>query len=364
MKCTVSKVIITLVVVLGCAVPVVSGHEVVEPERPESACGCKEPVHCECADPCAHTHCCVPACCCPQAHCGTCSCQDREACGCRGHHHHSQGCDRPCEGDPNPSATSGSTTANEEPRDPKSYREGSFLLGAFWVNQFNTSVTLRTEEIPIGIFIDLESDLGLTDSVVVPRARFSYRFSRRHQVNVGYFRVQRDRTFHFDEELEIGDVVFPIGIDVRAWSDFAIYKAAYTWLFYDNDKVVLGASLGLNVVDFNIGISAQTNIPGLGAIRQTADATAPLPILGFRLGYRVSEKVSLAVTADTLLVEYGKYSGSFLDAYAIVDWRFAEHFSFGGGINFLNLDINVDEEFVGALRHNYRGVSAFMGVHF
>lgn len=250
----------------------------------------------------------------------------------------------------------------EEPENK--YRYGSFRLGAFWVGQFNTAVTLRAEDIPIGIFIDLESDLGLDDSVAVPRGMFAYRFSKHHQVNVGYFRIQRDRTFSFDEELEIGDEVFPIGIDILAWSDFAIYNASYTWIFYDNDKVMLGASIGLNVVDFDIGVEARTNNLDGHIIRETADVTAPLPVFGLRLGYRISKKVELAVTADSLLVEYGKYSGTFLDAYAIVDWRFAEHFSLGGGINFLNLDVKVDEEFVGTLRHNYRGVSAFMGVHF
>lgn len=244
------------------------------------------------------------------------------------------------------------------------YRYGSFRLGAFWVGQFNTAITLRPEDIPIGVFIDLESDLGLDNSVVVPRAAFSYRFSKHHQLNLGYFRVQRDRTFSFDEEVEIGDEVFPIGIDILAWSDVAIYKASYTWMFYDNDKVMLGVSVGLNMFDFGIGLQASTGNVGGALIRETADVTAPLPVFGLRLGYRISEKVGLAVTADSLLVEYGKYSGTFLDAYALVTWRFAKHFSFGGGVNFLNLDVDVDEEFVGSIRHNYRGVSAFMGVHF
>lgn len=257
-----------------------------------------------------------------------------------------------------------SSHAADDGEEKNRYRGGSIRIGAFWVSQFNTEITLRTADIPIGIFIDLESDLGLDDSVAVPRGAFSYRFSKHHQVNVGYFRIHRDRTFRLDEELEIGDEVFPIGIEVRPWSNVAVYKATYTWIFYDSDKVTLGASFGLNVIDFDVGVEARTDNLGGRLIRETADVTAPLPIFGLRLAYNVSKKVTLGVTSDSLVVEYGKYSGTFLDAYAIVTWQFAKHFSVGGGINFLNMDVNVDEEFVGSIRHNYRGVTAFGGFHF
>jgi hypothetical protein len=332
-------VVVAAIVVVFGVVPIVCGHEVPDPPE-DTVC------HCHCP----HTHCCDE----PGHHSTACEC----------HHHCPEQCDCASDGEPNPPAPSAAAPADEQPRDPKSYRKGTFLLGAFWIGQFNTSVTLRTEDVPIGIFIDLESDLGLTDSVVVPRGMFSYRFSRRHQLNLGYFRIQRDRTVRFEEELEIGDEVFPIGVNVRAWTDFAIYKAAYTWLFYDRDKVVLGATFGLNIIDFDIGLSAESTIPGVGVIRESAGATAPLPILGLRLAYRATPKINLAVTADTLLVEYDKYSGTFLDVYAIVSWRFAEHFSVGGGINFANIDVNLDEEWVGSFRHHYRGVSVFMGAHF
>ena len=83
--------------------------------------------------------------------------------------------------------------SEDEHRDPRSYREGSLRLGAFWIGQFDSSIVARADNFPLGIYIDLSRELGLSNSVTVPRANFSYRFSRRHQLNLEYFRIRRTK---------------------------------------------------------------------------------------------------------------------------------------------------------------------------
>lgn len=256
--------------------------------------------------------------------------------------------------------------AEDEPEEAKDYRYGSIRLGAFWVGQIDNSIVARSEDFPVGIFIDLSKDFGLSDSVTVPRGMFGYRFSRRHQVNVGYFQISQDNQVVLERTIEIGESVFPIGARVDFSYDTKVYKAAYTWLFYDSDKVVLGASFGLNIVDFGARLTAAVGVEPIGEteIRETTGTTAPLPVLGLRLAFRATRKLSLIAAADFLVVEYGKHGGTFQDNYALLDWRLSKIFSIGGGINSLDLELNVDDDTLASVRHRYRGVIAFVGFHF
>jgi len=140
--------------------------------------------------------------------------------------------------------------AEDEAEEAKDYRSGSIRLGAFWVGQIDNTIVARSESFPVGLFIDLSRDFALSDSITVPRGMFGYRFSRRHQVNIGYFQISRDNQVVLERTIEIGESVFPIGARVDFSYDTRVYKAAYTWLFYDSDKVVLGASFGLNYRGF------------------------------------------------------------------------------------------------------------------
>lgn len=112
---------------------------------------------------------------------------------------------------------------------------GAVRIGGFFVTQFNTSIVARTEGVPLGLIIDFDRDLGLSDSVLVPRLFFNYRFSRRHRMGFDVFNTRRDSTVVLDEEIQIGDEVIPIGATFTAMTDVTVYKAVYTWLFHDSE---------------------------------------------------------------------------------------------------------------------------------
>lgn len=256
--------------------------------------------------------------------------------------------------------------AQEESEEARDYRGGSILLGAFWVGQIESSIVARSENSPVGIYIDLSRDLQLGESVTVPRAIFRYRFSRRHQINFDFYQVNRGRQVVLERTLEIGGQEFPVGVRVNTFADVAVYRAAYTWLFYDQDKVVLGASFGFNVMDFNLGLNAMLSADpiGEGVVGETAGMTAPVPVIGLRLAFRATKKLGLVAAVDVLNVDIGSYRGTLRDSYAALDWRFSKHFSIGGGINTFNFDLALEEDVLSSVRHNYRGALAFVGVHF
>lgn len=148
----------------------------------------------------------------------------------------------------------------------------------------------------------------------------------------------------------------------NAW----FYKVAYSWLFYNSERIVLGLSAGLNVIDFEVGLSGDLDLglPGGETVTERGGAMAPVPVLGLRIAYRATKKLSLVAAGDFLTLDIGEWGGTFLDNYVLLDWRLSKHISIGGGLTFLNLDVSFSDEVLASYRQNYRGAIAFLGIHF
>jgi len=245
------------------------------------------------------------------------------------------------------------------------YRAGAVRLGAFWVFQIDTTVAVKSQNFPLGIAIDVTKDLGLTDSATVPRAMFSYRFTKHSQLDFDWFSLQREGGKRLERTIDFGRREFEIGVGVEAFTDISIYKGVYTWLFHDDPKVTLGLSAGLHVVDFAVGVDAGPDRIGDEGFSESAGVTAPLPVLGGRLIYRISPKFSVLFTADVLMVKYGDYSGTFQDVYALAEYRLSKRFGIGAGLNVLGLDLTVDgDDRLGRFQNTLTGVMFFGTVYF
>lgn len=254
---------------------------------------------------------------------------------------------------------------DEEEKEAHPYRGGALRLGAFWVFQIDTAVAVKSQNFPLGIVIDVTKDLGLTDSATVPRAMFSYRFNKRSQLDFDWFSIQREGGKRLERTIDFGRREFEIGVGVEAFTDISIYKAVYTWLFHDDSKVTLGLSAGLNVVDFDFGIDAGADRIGDEGFSESAGVTAPLPVLGGRLVYRISTKFRVLFTADVLMVKYGDYSGTFQDVYFLAEYRLSKRFGVGGGLNVLGFDLTIDgDDRLGRFQNTLTGVMIFGTVYF
>jgi len=168
-----------------------------------------------------------------------------------------------------------------------------------------------------------------------------------------------------DDDVGVLGVLDEPGVGVEAFTDISIYKAVYTWLFHDDSKVTLGLSAGLNVLDFDFGIDAGADRIGDDGFSERAGITAPLPVLGGRLVYRISPKFRVLFTADVLMVKYGDYSGTFQDVYFLAEYRLSKRFGLGGGLNVLGFDLTIDgDDRLGRFQNTLTGVMFFGTVYF
>jgi hypothetical protein len=247
------------------------------------------------------------------------------------------------------------TATDAEGEDAAPYRGGFAYIGAFFVTSIDTEASVFSQQLPLGRRISLSRDLGLDESLAIPRVNVSWRFNKRHMMGFGWYDLDRRGTKTLSRTIELFDQEFVIGAEVESFFRTQIFKTSYTWLFHADPKVDLGLSAGLFIGDLEAGI----RVAGLGSMTGSSDSvTAPLPVLGGRLDYRVGKKLEVRSTFEWFFINYSDYEGVLADIQAMLNHRTFQHVGFGVGVNIQTSSVeyttdgflwDVEESFVGGL---------------
>ncbi len=237
----------------------------------------------------------------------------------------------------------------------------SVSLGAFFTDR-DSDTRIDAESGDTGTDINFEDDLGFDKSDTVFRLDGYWRFAAHHRIDVSAFDLSRSATKVIDRDLTIGDTTFEINSEVEGNFDLNIYKAAYTWQFLTDESDFLGLTAGLYIAD--IGTSFSGSGP-LGLSVESDGITAPLPVIGLRGEYHLSERWLLRGSAEIFLFEYNEFDGSLYDLFAGIDYGFTDTFAVGIGINSVRLDIGFEgDRFQGDVDWAYTGAMLYLKFDF
>jgi hypothetical protein len=233
--------------------------------------------------------------------------------------------------------------------------------GSYIVNSIDTDISVNPQGGLLGSNIKYSKDLGGEDSTTVPRIQGYYRFNDRHRIDFGYYKVDRSGQRTLDAELVIGDEVYPVNAAVSSNLDVSVFKTAYTYSFYHNSKVELGASAGLHLMDYSYLVTNNN-----ATIRTDDDFTAPLPVFGFLVNYNITPAWSFYVRPEIFYIEIeDQYKGSLVDFMFGTEYRVFKHVSFGISVNRMSIDAEVDEpNFRGSINEVYKGLTIYTGIYF
>ena len=131
-----------------------------------------------------------------------------------------------------------SVNADEKESNGKPWERFSFNLGGF-ITAINSDVSLGVEG--LGISVNVEEALDLDSSVSVFRVDGLWRFSRnlRHRLDLGWFDISRDSSTTLLQDITIGDTTFPLGTEVTTSFDLQVFKEAYSYSFFQDDRIDL-----------------------------------------------------------------------------------------------------------------------------
>ena len=235
----------------------------------------------------------------------------------------------------------------------------SIVLGAF-ITDRETRTRLDSDTSP-GTDIELENELGLESSSTVFRIGGYYWMRPRHRIDFSVFDLSRSATKQIDETINFGDQVFNINTFVETSNDLTILKADYTFAVVNREQGFLGLTGGLYVADTKLALRERT----LGTF-ESEDLTAPLPVVGFRGEYEISDRVSLRGAAQWFSIDAGDVDGSLRDIYLGVDYGFNDRMAIGLAYNDVSLDVNATESggFEGALDWGYDGFLLYFKADF
>lgn len=234
----------------------------------------------------------------------------------------------------------------------------SLSLGVF-ITDRNTDAEFDGS-IDDGTNINFETDLGIDSSDTVFRVDGYYRFSERHRFDFSVFDLSRSASKQIVKDIQWGDTLFAIDTVVKTDNALSVYKAAYTYSFLNGEDGYLGATFGLYVADSKMRLEEEN----LGSA-EIGQLTAPLPVIGLRGEYALSDRWSFRASGEFFFIEYENVDGSLVDFYAGIDYQVLDSLSVGLGINSVNINVDAtDSTFNGALDWRYSGALVFLKFNF
>jgi len=245
--------------------------------------------------------------------------------------------------------------SNAQPPDDDRF---SLSLGVFFTDR-DTEAQLDGSVVD-GTRTNFEKDLDLDGSDSVFRVDGYYRFNERHRVDFSVFDLSRVSSNQITTDIQWGDTLFVIDTVVKTDNDLSIYKAAYTYSFLDRESGYLGATFGFYVADWKASLREENLGPA-----EVGEVTAPLPVIGLRGEYALSDRWSFRASGEFFFIEYEDVEGSLVDLYAGIDYRVLDHLSVGLGFNSVSIDVDASKsKFEGVLDWNYTGGLMFLKFNF
>jgi hypothetical protein len=193
----------------------------------------------------------------------------------------------------------------------------------------------------------------------------------RHRLDLTWFSYRRSGSRTLVEDITIendagNQITIDAGTSVDANFDLDIYELAYTYSFFQDDRIDLAVGVGLYVMPIDYGIRATGIVNEQGSGR----FTAPLPVLGLRADVALTPRWFIRSGAQVFYLEYESFTGSVLEFRSALEYYPWQHVGIGLGFDTFGLRLQADEEdwpgvdLNGKVSFNYAGVQLYLRYFF
>jgi hypothetical protein len=215
--------------------------------------------------------------------------------------------------------------------------------------------------------VDFDREIGGGDSF---RARVDaqWRFAERHKLQFGAFGLSQSKDRRISQEINWGDVTYPVDATVKFESDFYVIEGVYDYSFLRRDTWELGASIGLHWTHLEASMKARADDSGgtlTADVSESASVDAPLPVIGLRGLWSLSHNFWLAASAQFFALSIDEYDGNLQDYRAFVTWQPRSWLGVGVGYERFKVDVDIEKDnFNGSLDWTYDGPMIFYNASF
>lgn len=243
---------------------------------------------------------------------------------------------------------------------------GYAALGTF-INGSKLKIRLDGETGETGTEVNWGDTFGDKD---VSRFRLDglWRFAERHYLRFLYTDYSRSRTASFNEDVEWGGEIIPIGAEVSAKLGFEIIELAYEYAFLKRDDYELAASIGVHYTTFDARLRATVELPNGDGTEErggTASVDAPLPVVGLHGLWNIGGNFYLDAHAQYFALSIDDYDGQIINYRAALLWQPKKYLGLGVGYDLFEIDVDAEKDrFTGSMEWEYAGPQVFFSVGF
>lgn len=222
----------------------------------------------------------------------------------------------------------------------------------------DTRVRVDASDESPGTTIDFEQNLGLSDTETLPALGLGWRFAKKHQLSLEYFRLDRSGSAITVTDIRIGDEIFSVDLPISFFFDMKVSSFNYSYSLIFDERKELTLSVGLSIQDLSFGLIGNA---GLGVIDAESGITAPLPTFGLHGGYAFTDKwigkAGIGVFSfDLSLEDEEELSGEVFNGHASIQHNTFEHVHFGLSYNYFDVRVNWKESgLITTVGYEYHG---------
>jgi hypothetical protein len=243
-----------------------------------------------------------------------------------------------------------------------------FVAGWF-LPAFNTDVRFDETDSE-GDDVDLGDDLGMDEDQSGALVGFEWRVADRHRVAASWSQFSQTATRVIDEQITIGDEVYPVNAEIRTKWSLDLIPITYSYSFLKSDSNELAATFGIHWDKISLSLNGSTSLSDDDITASTSHAAdLPLPLIGLRYDHHFTDNWSAGLGASFFSIEFGEdtleASGELYNIRAYTEYRFRGRFGAGLAIDAFGLNIEADKpRLTGEYKYDYWGPQIYFTARF
>jgi hypothetical protein len=220
-------------------------------------------------------------------------------------------------------------------------------LGALYASKTSNTAQLNSTKLGVGTTVNFQDMLGMNSWAWGPDAGIRWRMSDKWRLEASYFWISQTGDKSIDQNIQWGDVVFPINAQVTSKLNFADFRTSVGYSFYKTADKELGVGLGLHVLGYQASLaSAHLGTEG-------GNVLAPLPVVSVYGGFALNEHWSVSARLDEFSLTYQQYHGGITSIGLDLLYQPFRHVGFGLGYKALYVNFQADSTGLGSFQGKY-----------
>lgn len=202
--------------------------------------------------------------------------------------------------------------------------------------------------------IDFESDLELKEFTLLPYLELEYYFNQKHNIYFDWRSLRREATRSsvtkpFEVTTDGVTYVVQAGSELTTTLDIDIARIGYGYQFYTSEKWAVDVLAGMHLMWLQLGLEGKLAAKASGVdevpvtfVDETllSDVTAPLPDVGIRAEYSLTEDWVLKSHAQLFYLTYDDIEGYLLELDIGAKYYFTDQLSVTGAFNYYEVGVD------------------------